>query len=261
MRNYGRFTTSLWRSPEFTSLTQPLQAVYFMLCTQPDVTAAGSLAVTAGRWSKLAADATRSGITEQVEALAAHAGRHLVLDDDTEELLIRKFIKWDGGWANSKRLPVVVDAIKAIASPQIRDIAVDELRKLAASDVASPVQREALCHALSPFDRVVVTEGDYNPQPLNPIPEREPFDASDEPLSMFCKQHPTGTEDSCGPCGTAFRRYKAAAATKLEAEVGAKRAAAEARAACPNCNEHGFRLDPKTRQPAGRCTHEIEAAS
>ena len=40
-RNYGRFTTTIWRDPDFTRLERARQAVYFMLCTQPEVTAAG----------------------------------------------------------------------------------------------------------------------------------------------------------------------------------------------------------------------------
>jgi hypothetical protein len=219
VRNYGRFTTSIWQDSDFTSLTQPLQAVYFTLGLQPDVTAAGTLALTVGRWAKLSAGVTRGQLLEQVQQLCEHAGRHLVIDEDTEELLIRKFMKWDQGWSNSKRLPVVIDAVSAISSVHIRDIAVDELHRLAASPATSDEQkrsRDALSHALTAFDRLRVTLGDHIPEPHSathdPEPESllgEPPDASAGPPSMFCSKHPDGTEKPCGPCGTAKLRYAA----------------------------------------------------
>ena len=56
--------------------------------------------------------------------------------------------------------------------------------------------------------------GDGSSTPTRPDPSR-PDPPSTTPngvlegaaLSPFCKKHPTGTEDSCGPCGTARKRY------------------------------------------------------
>lgn len=265
MRNYGRFTTSIWRDPDFTSLTLEQQAVYFTLGLQPDVSAAGSLPLTARRWAKLSAGTTRDQIENLVAGLADHAGHHIVVDDDTEELLIRKFIKWDGGWSNSKRLPVVMEAVRSVASDLIRLAAVDELRKLAASAATSEEakrSREALSVALSPFDRLRVAEGEYLlPQPLTAIQGGEPpiADASAGPPSMFCSKHPNGTERSCGPCGTAKLRYAAWVKSTAGKEAEARRAAAEAVAACADCDDKGFVLDPATKKPQGRCNHRRTA--
>lgn len=264
-RNFGRFTTSIWRDPDFVSLTLEEQAVYFTLGLQADVSAAGSLPLTTRRWAKLSSGTTPEQIERLVGALGSHAGQHLVVDDDTEELLIRKFIKWDGGWSNSKRLPVVVDAVHAIASVHIRDIAVDELRKLAASDAVSAEgkrARDALSDALSGFDRLGVTEGELRPQPLTAIPGGEPSGASDGPLSPFCDEHPNGTTNPCRKCATARTAYALAAQQKTEQEIAAKRAAAEARAACDLCDDKGIRIHPATKLPAGRCNHQpLEAVS
>ncbi len=217
-RSFGRFTTSIWRDPDFTSLTLEQQAVYFTLGLQPDVTAAGVLPFTARRWAKLSSGTTRDQIESLVESLAEHAGEHLVIDDDTEELLIRKFIKWDGGWANAKRLPVVIDSVCGISSDRMRHTAIRELTKIASSDVASPDQQQAIWRrldALSPSDRVVVTEVGNRPQPSIPNQEREPSDlepeplvvVGDEPPPMTCPQHPKGTDKACGQCGAARMRF------------------------------------------------------
>lgn len=278
MRNYGRFTTTIWRDPDFTSLTQQLQAVYFMLGTQPDISAAGLLAMTTGRWAKLSADVTKGELEKQIRALADHPAAHLVVDEDTEEVLVRKFIKFDEGWKNSKRMPVVIDAIHAVTSPQIRDAAVDELLRLAPSVAASlgtltrrnippGTASDTPSDAITGFDRLRVNSGEYrDPSPFTlhregpetgyPIPDTA--DASAGPPSMFCSKHPEGTEQPCGPCGTARDRYRLHVAATLEAEAEAKRAAAQARAACPLCDNNGKRLHPDTKLPLGRCNHQPE---
>lgn len=261
-RSYGRHTTSIWQDVDFTTLTQAQQCLYFTLGLQPDVTAAGLLSLTAGRWANLSVDATRELILTQLADLAAHDGRHLVVDQGTEEVLIRTFMKWDGGWKNSKRLPVVLDAVRAIASVHIRDAAVDELRKLALSDAVSADEkraRDAVSDALSGFDRkgqrLVVTEGDHSSLDLKPIPEPGAVAAGDVPPSMFCQEHPNGTTDACGGCARAREVYAAQAQSRIEDEVAAKRAAAQAVADCDDCNADGIREHPQSKMPLGRCGH------
>jgi hypothetical protein len=259
-RSYGRFTTSIWQDVDFTTLTQAQQGLYFTLGLQPDVTAAGLLSLTAGRWANLSADASRTVILAQLAELATHTGRHLIVDEDTEEVLIRTFMKWDGGWNNSKRLPVVIEAVCAIASVDIRRVAVDELRKIAASDATTDEQkraREALSDAISGFDRLTLS-----PLPLTlnlnqlPTPGAVPANAQDEPPSMFCDEHPNGTTDPCGACARAREVYANAAQSKLDAEIEAKRIRAEAIAACPHCDPAGKRVDPNTQQVIARfCDH------
>lgn len=236
-RSYGRFTTTIWRDPDFTSLTLEQQGAYFTLGLQPDVTAAGLLPFTARRWAKLSDGTSRDRFEQLIGELSEHDGQHLVVDEDTEELLIRKFIKWDMGWANSKRLPVVVDAVRTIQSVHIRDIAVEELRRVVTWHMASPAQQEAVRQAVSAFDRVVVTEVGNVPQPLTAThdpatatPERQPA-AYVGPPSMYCSKHPNGTEQPCGPCGTARAAYAAWVKSTAGAEADRRRAADEAKAA------------------------------
>jgi hypothetical protein len=256
-RNYGRFTTSIWRDPDFTSLTLEQQAVYFMLCTQAEVSAAGALPLTLRRWANLAIDSNVEDLEGLLEDLE-EAG-HVAVDRGTEELLIVKFMKWDGGWRNEKRAPVVRDAVKAIVSVHIRDIAVDEVRRFMASDALSNIARNALSDALSDgtsgSDRDVVTLGDQVPQPFTPNLEREPVDASDDPLSPFCPPHqPDGPPGACRDCGTrrVAREYRGEQAQRETA--AAKLARLEAIADCRRCNENGF-IEGPAHELLGVCGH------
>lgn len=243
MRNYGRFTTGIFREEGFRALTAAEQGVYFMLGLQPEMTAAGTLSLTLRRWTGMSADMTREQLAEHLSVLAER--RHVVVDFDTEELLVRKFIKWDGGIENSKRRPVVREAALAIESERIRHAIALELVKLGHPDMASEVCPDAVPDAQPRFDRGVVTDIDIDRTPETAIQEGEPV--GDAEPSPFCSKHPNGTEKACGPCGTAKLRYarwaKAAAAPKakpawcgdcdestrlIEQESGVRR--------CPTCH-------------------------
>lgn len=252
MRNYGRFTTGIFRDEDFRALTAAEQGVYFLLGLQPEMTAAGTLSLTLRRWASMSAGMTRDELAEHLSVLADKG--HIVVDFDTEELLIRKFIKWDGGIENSKRQPVVREAACAIESKRIRHAIALELVKLGHRDMASEVCRDALPDAQPGFDRGVVTEGESVPHPQSATQEGEP-PGNAGPPSMFCSKHPNGTEKPCGPCGTAKLRYSAWVKQQTSRDVESRKARAAAIAACGECDATGIRLDPDTRQPLGRCDH------
>jgi hypothetical protein len=173
-RSYGRFTTDIWRDQKFRALDRDSQWAYFMLGTQPDISAAGMLPLTIRRWSKYASDGASDALSDALFRLAEK--RFLVIDEDTEELLVRSFAKWDGGINNDKRRPVVLEAAAAVVSPVLRGVLAVELRDLGVED--------ALCDALcdvasdepsdttSASDRVVVSTSSSPSQPstLNPQP-------------------------------------------------------------------------------------------
>lgn len=266
-RNYGRFTTTIWRDPDFTRLTRAQQAVYFMLCTQPEVTAAGTLPLTLRRWANSASDDSPATLRDELEAL--EDGGHIVIDEDTEELLIVKFIKFDQGWYNEKRWPLVAAALAATASVHIRDTAVDELVRLTLSGGVSDEACQRVQNWLSArawdresgSDRSGLSKSGTSPTPQSTLQEGEPS-ASSGPPSMFCSRHPNGTEKACGPCGTAKLRYaawvKSTAGREAEARAERRRLIDE----CMRCNAQGIREDADTGKPLGRCDHRpLEAVS
>jgi len=185
MRTYGRFTTSIYQDEDFRALTVEQQGIYFMLGLQPEVSAAGTLPLTVRRWSKNAAGASPELIREVLKLLE-HLG-HVLVDEDTEELLIVKFVKWDLGYKNEKRRPVIRDAARGLQSPFLRRALADELDELGLSDMASELRPDTASDTTSdtatPFDRTVVNEGEWEQTTVHSpqTADRNPSEASDEP--------------------------------------------------------------------------------
>jgi hypothetical protein len=117
-RNYAQIMTAIWRNAEFRALAEREQRTYLLLVTQPDISAAGVLALRLRRWADMAADSTPDGLVYALKVL--EAGRFIVVDWDAEELLVRSFIRWDGGFGNPKRRPVIIRSASEVDSTVIR---------------------------------------------------------------------------------------------------------------------------------------------
>lgn len=203
-----------------------------MLVTQRDIQPCGLLPLTLRRWGATCAENDLKAWLEELEA-----ARYVLIDEHTEELLVRTFMKWDAGHKHAKRRLAVIASALAIRSQSIRSAALEELAKLGVS-VANTQAAESL--------RSVVTEVSTDRTPETALPEREPFGDA-EPPSMFCSKHqPDGTDEPCGPCGTAKLRYTRwmKSATARAAELR------RAREQCSRCHgnvwlEDGTKCDHK----------------
>jgi hypothetical protein len=201
--------------------------------------------------------------------LAELAGARFVLvDERTEELLVRTFVKWDGGYKHAQRVKAVIATALAIRSLSLRSTAVDELGKLGLStDTRVPQESygEATRQAMESHPsatrepdqsgRVVVTEvsTDHNPQPVNH--KREPSDA-DDPSSPFCQAHqPNGPAGMpCTGCADRAKALKHAKARAVLVAAEAKTADAARRRDCGRCNQEGYVEGPDGGL-LGKCSH------
>jgi hypothetical protein len=178
-RSYSRSACSMWEEDDdFMALSAGAQSMYNRLCGQRDVSACGSLPLTIKRWALRIREQDRAEVPTWIEELAAH--RFVVVDVDTEELLIRTFVKWDGGYTNSKRLLAIQGASKGLRSPILRRALAAELVKLGIQptfavpeDVsADEYPIEGASHRLpdpaSDSSRVVVTNVSTSTTTLNP---------------------------------------------------------------------------------------------
>lgn len=129
MRHYAQLATSIWRpGDEFSQLSVTAQWVYIMLISQPDISAAGVLPLALKRWSARAKDCSPELIMGALRELAEH--RFVVFDENTEEVLVRTFVKWDNGYRNSKRRPVILRAAEQVESLVLRRVLAGELARL-----------------------------------------------------------------------------------------------------------------------------------
>lgn len=126
-REYARLMTAIWRNQEFRALDAAEQRLYLLLVTQPDISAAGLLPLRVRRWAEMAKDTTPDAIVAALRML--DAGRFVVVDFDTEEVLVRAFVRWDGGFTNSKRRPVIIRDSEDIGSTRLRRVLAVEFER------------------------------------------------------------------------------------------------------------------------------------
>lgn len=178
-RAYGQIMSAIWNDPEFRALTGDAQRVYLMLVTQAEISSAGTLALTIRRWARYAIDTPSDSLLDSLSELSGQ--RFVVVDEASEELLVRKFVKWDGGHTNPKRLPAIRAAANAATSPRIRAALAAELDSLNVSHDITDALSDSQSHALSDRQpdspRVVVTLGEldsttHNPQPTTLKPQK-----------------------------------------------------------------------------------------
>ncbi|MFD7996873.1 hypothetical protein [Streptomyces mexicanus] len=127
-RAHGRILSSIWEDEDFLALTQQQQRLYFFLISQPNLNHAGLLPLTLRRWARKAQGLTADELHQHLEALAA-AG-FIVIDEDTEELLIRSFVRNDGVWKQPKVMGAMVSGAMEISSKELRRALLSEMERI-----------------------------------------------------------------------------------------------------------------------------------
>ena len=139
-RTYAKIKVAIWQDDDdFRSLPVTAQHLYLVLLTSPTLNLAGvadwrpnRLAALSDGWTAKAVRAAANVLTER---------RYILTDDDTEEVLIRTFIKHDGILVNSKTARGMVTEWGSVYSTPIRATIAEEVRKLAhgVSDSVAPI--------------------------------------------------------------------------------------------------------------------------
>jgi hypothetical protein len=127
-RGHGRVLTRIWEDPEFTPLSAEAQRLYLFLISQPNLNHAGLLPLTLKRWSLKAGGLTPGILRAQLAVLAER--RFIVIDEDTEELLVRSFVRNDGVWKQPQVMGAMVSGALEISSRVLRWALLDEVDRI-----------------------------------------------------------------------------------------------------------------------------------
>jgi len=127
-RSHARVFTAIWDDPDFLALTGLAQRCYLMLLSQPTLGHAGVLSTTVRRWTLLCADEDEGRLRVAIAELAEH--RFVVVDERTEELLVRSLIRHDGVWKQPKVLAVAITEAARIMSAALRACVAEELGRI-----------------------------------------------------------------------------------------------------------------------------------
>lgn len=130
-RDHTRINLDIWGDDDWLDLSAGAQHLYFVLCTWPSSLCGG------GDWQprKVAARAkgwTVPDVLDAAEELVA--GEFTLIDLDTEEYLLRSWIKHDGLYRVQNMAVSVANARAALASRTLRGVVVHEVSKLRASE-------------------------------------------------------------------------------------------------------------------------------
>lgn len=139
MATYGRVMSSIWTDPDFIALKPQVQQVYLLLLSSSSRDHAGVLPLTLRRWAKCSAGATTASIEAALNALAD--ANFVVVDWDTEEVLVRTYIRNDGVWKQPQVMRAALRSAADVQSYRLRNAVAAELNSLPGFDL-EPVWQE-----------------------------------------------------------------------------------------------------------------------
>jgi hypothetical protein len=127
-RSHGRILSSIWDDADFLALTEGPQRLYLFLLSQPDLSHAGLIPLRLRKWA-------RKSSKLDVETLSGHLAalveaRFILVDHDTEELLVRTFVRNDGIYKQPKVMIRLREDASEMESPLLRETFITEISRL-----------------------------------------------------------------------------------------------------------------------------------
>lgn len=127
-RDRANINTGIWTDDEFIDISRDEQWLYFLFMTDPKLSYAGVTDWRPGRIAQRSGDTSK----EEVEQIGAKLqdGRYIFIDEETEEVLVRSFLRHDGLLKQPRLGVSMFNAYGSIASKTIRKVVIHELKRL-----------------------------------------------------------------------------------------------------------------------------------
>ena len=127
-RSEARVSVDIWTDADFVALSCSAQRLYFFLLSQQDLAHDGVIALRVRRWAGSAGGLNEQDVRRDLDMLAA--ARFVVVDEDTEELLIRSLIRRDGIYRQPNLMRAAQKHLSVVTSAPIRAALAEELRRI-----------------------------------------------------------------------------------------------------------------------------------
>lgn len=134
-RDFGRILSRIWDDKDFLALESGPQRLYCFLVTQANLNHAGLLPMTLRKWAKKAPDLTPEVVLRDLRALAA--ARFVVVDEDSEEVLIRTFIRNDNVYKMPRVMGSAVSGALEIESHRLRRALLLEMDRIPLDELST----------------------------------------------------------------------------------------------------------------------------
>lgn len=160
-RTEARVRTSIWNDPDFRALTPNAQLTYVFLLSQSDLSYAGVLPLRVRRWAGHAAGVDAKTLADALRELEAK--RFIVADRETEELLVRTFMRNDEVYRQLNLVKAARKSLRDVASPRLRaEIGIEAARCLEEAGDETKAERlirQELCAMARDIDDGTPREG------------------------------------------------------------------------------------------------------
>ena len=140
-RHFAPIKTSIWDDPEFQALNSEEQRLYLMLFSQSGISSVGLVPMTLKRWANSTRGMTIKALSKTLQGLSD--ALFIVVDWDREELLVRSFVRHDGGYTNSLRLKAIQRESRGIGSKLLAGVLAHELTRLGIEHAISEAPYDA----------------------------------------------------------------------------------------------------------------------
>jgi hypothetical protein len=127
-RDRANIRTDIWNDDSFRALTGPAQLLYLQLLTSATLSYAGVADWRPKRLASISGGRAAAEVNNAAEELTQ--GLYIVIDEDTEEVLIRSFLKHDGLLQKPNVAKAMVTAWGRIYSLTLKGVVVHELNRL-----------------------------------------------------------------------------------------------------------------------------------
>lgn len=126
--DHARIRRDIWADTDWRRLTSPAQWLYFHLLTTHTLTFVGIADWRPNRIAALTADLTAADVDMFAGELIRE--RFILPDLETEEVLVRSWVKHDGLLRSPNMTKALIKAHEATASNVLRAVAIDQLVNL-----------------------------------------------------------------------------------------------------------------------------------
>lgn len=207
-RAYAQVHQRIWADPDWRALDADAQLLYLLLLSQPSMNLAGVLPLQLRKWAACVSGWEPPTVDMALSRL--DDARFVVVDADTEEVLVRSFIRNDGGFRTPGVLKSALKFAEAAQSPAIRSALYVELGRLPELEGKTAAEGEAQIAATrahlepigDPFPDPIGDGFLRNPSPMGSMEQKQPIP---EPIgdpsvsvsgSVSQVPHPQNSENS-----------------------------------------------------------------
>lgn len=127
MREYAQIHLRIWDDDDFRNLSVYAQRLYLLLLSHPTLSNAGVGDWRPARLAVLAGDSKKADIVWASREL--QTSRFVYIDEETEEFLVRSFVRNDTVLRSRNMGTAVAKSIKMIASRSLKTLVIWELQR------------------------------------------------------------------------------------------------------------------------------------